>query len=467
MDKPAGAAKEPEDKGKQPSLVPGVIDERLNMLHMTLKEIPLDMPEVVMEPEEGFMDMQVENGIWEEKLECVFKNGMMEVFRADPPLDFKIKVAFCEASLGTKSDLTSESDELYFTVQESLGTVHAFKLFSPAGCAIFRSAEKEMSLKFSDKIIAWLRKSFPEEVYKEKEKALEEFNPLLRQQFMIQVDRYTSLKQILEVHGVQDTEGSPLTSTRKDKCGILGMQQAQHVGTSLQWRDYFFVLYEGCFYYYESSKSNHPAGIIALKYATVELDVAQLADKIYSFKVVTPLRSVICKTKHEVALAEWVVAVENSLSKHLETGGYAARSVDEVLEAIRELAPTKNKHKREVEDFDPALFQNFTVITKLEKGKKKTSSFQIPKSKTNASREVSIGRDPANILYIEDKRISRAHAKIEYTNEACTFIDCGSNSGSKLNGHRVLRAKLQDGDKIKMGSTILEFTLKPKGKTTK
>lgn len=70
----------------------------------------------------------------------------------------------------------------------------------------------------------------------------------------------------------------------------------------------------------------------------------------------------------------------------------------------------------------------------------------------------NIGRSSACTICIDDKKLSREHARIE-TKDGInfTFIDLGSSRGSKVNRIPVTKLVLKDGDRIKVGSTRMEF----------
>lgn len=87
---------------------------------------------------------------------------------------------------------------------------------------------------------------------------------------------------------------------------------------SCRWRDYYFVLFEGALFYYKDSKSTTPTGFITLRYAAVEIQPARLARGEYVFNVVTPCRTVVCKTKHPVALSEWISALEQTAAQQAQ-----------------------------------------------------------------------------------------------------------------------------------------------------
>jgi len=111
--------------------------------------------------------------------------------------------------------------------------------------------------------------------------------------------------------------------------------------------------------------------------------------------------------------------------------------------------------ERPVEPFDPKTVQSFVLKVK---GSKRSKDIKFNKKQTI----FTIGRDKSNNLVIEDSRVSRSHARVEYTPTQCEYIDLGSSCGSKLNGKPVLRAKLRPGDVIELGQSTLIFQVKPK-----
>jgi hypothetical protein len=70
---------------------------------------------------------------------------------------------------------------------------------------------------------------------------------------------------------------------------------------------------------------------------------------------------------------------------------------------------------------------------------------------------VTIGRAPDNTLVVDDGRVSRQHARIELDGVNWRIIDAGSHNGTFVNGARIHTYTLRDGDKIVVGSTLLEF----------
>jgi two-component system, cell cycle response regulator len=71
----------------------------------------------------------------------------------------------------------------------------------------------------------------------------------------------------------------------------------------------------------------------------------------------------------------------------------------------------------------------------------------------------TLGRSPDVEVLIEDEGVSRHHARIEITGEGYVLADNNSTNGIFVNGEKVTRQLLQDGDKVQIGSnTILKFS---------
>jgi predicted component of type VI protein secretion system len=74
---------------------------------------------------------------------------------------------------------------------------------------------------------------------------------------------------------------------------------------------------------------------------------------------------------------------------------------------------------------------------------------------------LSIGRDPALAdLALPDAAVSGRHCALEAeSNGALCVFDLGSRNGTFVNGEKIERRTLCDGDRIFVGDTVLKFTL--------
>jgi chromosome segregation ATPase len=78
-------------------------------------------------------------------------------------------------------------------------------------------------------------------------------------------------------------------------------------------------------------------------------------------------------------------------------------------------------------------------------------------------RKTSVGRTPDNDLQIDAKYISRHHAVI-LAGPAHTIVeDLNSTNGVLVNGRRVTRQTLKDGDAVMIGKTMFRFAVRPVG----
>jgi DNA-binding winged helix-turn-helix (wHTH) protein len=77
-----------------------------------------------------------------------------------------------------------------------------------------------------------------------------------------------------------------------------------------------------------------------------------------------------------------------------------------------------------------------------------------------------IGRDPLASVSVDLPSVSRQHAKIVVEDSGATLQDLGSKNGTFLRGERVsVASRLEDGDKIRVGSVTLTFRARPPGST--
>ena len=71
--------------------------------------------------------------------------------------------------------------------------------------------------------------------------------------------------------------------------------------------------------------------------------------------------------------------------------------------------------------------------------------------------QVRIGRDAAMQVVLGDGKVSRHHATISRDGDAWIVVDAESRHGTFVNGERVSRRTLRDGDRLQIGATVLRF----------
>ncbi len=73
---------------------------------------------------------------------------------------------------------------------------------------------------------------------------------------------------------------------------------------------------------------------------------------------------------------------------------------------------------------------------------------------------VTLGRDPSNVIFLNDMTVSRRHARIDLSaigSGYATVEDLGSLNGTWVDGAIVNRAMLKDGSTIQIGTFRMVF----------
>jgi hypothetical protein len=81
------------------------------------------------------------------------------------------------------------------------------------------------------------------------------------------------------------------------------------------------------------------------------------------------------------------------------------------------------------------------------------------KSRPLTKPEVILGRSREADIRLADPNVSRKHAAIRRIGSAYWVADLDSTNGTLVNGKRVTRQQLEDGDRITLGSTEVVFEL--------
>jgi len=75
------------------------------------------------------------------------------------------------------------------------------------------------------------------------------------------------------------------------------------------------------------------------------------------------------------------------------------------------------------------------------------------------SSAMSLGRGTAVSIRLNDKAISRKHCLVETTPNHVTVIDLQSSNGTLVNGEKIKKKRLENGDKIRIGNSTLKFEM--------
>ena len=95
--------------------------------------------------------------------------------------------------------------------------------------------------------------------------------------------------------------------------------------------------------------------------------------------------------------------------------------------------------------------QTPTPVLTIIKGPQTGNTFELE------GPETTIGRDPANGIFLNDMTVSRAHAKIVRNAAGVLIEDLGSLNGTWVAGAIVNSAPLHDGSSVQIGTFTLIY----------
>lgn len=85
-------------------------------------------------------------------------------------------------------------------------------------------------------------------------------------------------------------------------------------------------------------------------------------------------------------------------------------------------------------------------------GKYQGGEFPLPNNK-----EVVVGRSSELDVVLVEDMVSRRHAKLNVAGDQIFIQDLGSTNGTFVNGEKIKRARLQEGDRILIGTSIIKL----------
>src|SRR4051812_15882790 len=75
----------------------------------------------------------------------------------------------------------------------------------------------------------------------------------------------------------------------------------------------------------------------------------------------------------------------------------------------------------------------------------------------SGDRDIFIGRsNELEVVLVEDM-VSRKHARVSMQGETLSIEDLGSTNGTFVNGEKIKRARLKEGDRVLIGTSILKL----------
>jgi hypothetical protein len=72
------------------------------------------------------------------------------------------------------------------------------------------------------------------------------------------------------------------------------------------------------------------------------------------------------------------------------------------------------------------------------------------------NKEIVVGRSSDLDMVLVEEMVSRKHARIAYEDDAIVIEDLGSTNGTFVNGEKIKRAQLKEGDRVLIGTSILK-----------
>jgi len=78
-----------------------------------------------------------------------------------------------------------------------------------------------------------------------------------------------------------------------------------------------------------------------------------------------------------------------------------------------------------------------------------------------AKPSVTIGRVASNDIVLSDSKVSRVHARLQYSDEGLNLVDLGSANGTRVNGLPIERVAIAPGDVIEVGDSTLRYDTEP------
>ena len=170
------------------------------------------------------------------------------------------------------------------------------------------------------------------------------------------------------------------------------------------------------------------------------------------YALLTPPR-VLVTTDDDLAVGEFGIATRLVGAETSEAGGDAAPPPEQPLV---EPAPTiVYRTPVAVAELAPAPEPERELVTLTVAGR--AHDVTTPRVVLGRSRECDVP--------ISDLNVSRRHAELRQEGGSYWIVDLGSMNGTLVNGRRVEREQLRDGDRITLGESVVVFGRSPSAAT--
>ncbi|MGC1456817.1 MAG: FHA domain-containing protein, partial [Steroidobacteraceae bacterium] len=162
---------------------------------------------------------------------------------------------------------------------------------------------------------------------------------------------------------------------------------------------------------------------------------------------VEELTRINSQMQSEVADAHRWLTERDSLMQRLESEtAQSAALVDNIQRSVRALGPGSTGPHEVLRE------QGARLLVRSQDGHEVVHVL---------GRKTSIGRTPDNDLQIEASFISRHHAVLLVNGQQSVIEDLNSTNGVYVNGHRISREILNDGDLVTVGKARFRFVIRP------
>ena len=161
-----------------------------------------------------------------------------------------------------------------------------------------------------------------------------------------------------------------------------------------------------------------------------------------SYALLTPPR-VLFETDDDLGVGEFGIATR--MAQHGRSG-----PADDSAEPVEEAAGATMIYKPRTQP---------TEVVSLEELEREVGvlSWGGQRHVLDSNRAV-LGRSRDADVQIEDQNVSRRHAEVVQQGSAWWVVDLGSTNGVEVDGHRVQRARLDDGTSFVIGETTVTFS---------